>query len=148
MIIADLDKKSKGEGGKAFRSILLEGILQRDAKDGTFGYDATLLHNHFASLLVLPCNLLCSTCSHVKRVPAAPVVLGYHSILLTGLLKHVQLYLHTQPYTNLCASAAAVTVFCSIVWGKEHALFSGHNEAGRGMELSELVDFQVHIHFN
>jgi hypothetical protein len=37
MIIADLDQKSKGENGKTFRSILLEGILQRDAKDGTFG---------------------------------------------------------------------------------------------------------------
>jgi hypothetical protein len=58
MIIADLDKKSKGEGGKAFRSILLEGILQRDAKDGTFGYAAifirTCILHHLLLLLYHP----------------------------------------------------------------------------------------------
>lgn len=26
-------------------------------------------------------------------------------------------------------------------WGKEHILSSAHNEAGRGMELSELVNY-------
>lgn len=29
----------------------------------------------------------------------------------------------------------------SVQWGAEHDLTSSHNEAGRGMELSELVHF-------
>lgn len=30
----------------------------------------------------------------------------------------------------------------SVQWGKEHKLVSAHNEAGRGMELSELIKYQ------
>jgi soluble calcium-activated nucleotidase 1 len=29
----------------------------------------------------------------------------------------------------------------SVQWGAEHKLISAHNEAGRGMELSELVKY-------
>jgi hypothetical protein len=32
-----------------------------------------------------------------------------------------------------------------IVWLKDRELVSGHNEAGRGMELSELLDFEGHL---
>jgi hypothetical protein len=28
-----------------------------------------------------------------------------------------------------------------VQWGTEHTLSSAHNEAGRGMELSELVNY-------
>jgi hypothetical protein len=30
----------------------------------------------------------------------------------------------------------------SVTWGSEHKLKSAHNEAGRGMELSELVQYK------
>ena len=30
-------------------------------------------------------------------------------------------------------------------WNDQHAIVSGHNEAGRGMELSELVEYEVRL---
>jgi Apyrase len=61
----------------------------------------------------------------------------------TCIRLHCYLTLVVLSCAKLSVSVVSAVAFCSIVWGKEHALFSGHNEAGRGMELSELVDFQV-----
>ncbi|CAM9155292.1 unnamed protein product, partial [Phaeothamnion confervicola] len=52
----------------------------------------------------------------------------YMSVVREGLLTR-------DPETNKYA----------VTWGRERQLHSGHNEAGRGMELSELVNFHGHL---
>lgn len=46
-----------------------------------------------------------------------------HNLSLSPSLTHTNIHVH------------------STQWGKEHVLSSAHNEAGRGMELSELVNY-------